>query len=48
MKMVGPVKLQPTPALSKGLQKSKTNIKKPVVTFKPGCNYGKQGDKGKY
>ncbi len=44
----GPVKLHPTDALNKGLQKSKTNVKKPIASFKPGLNYGKKRDGGKY
>ncbi len=47
-KGIGPVKLHPTDAMAKGLQKSKSSAKKPIITFKPGVNYGKKGSGGKY
>lgn len=38
----GPVKLKSTSGLSVGLQKKKSSAKKPIVSFKPGINYGKK------
>lgn len=44
----GPVKLKPTDALQQGLQKKGKSLGRPVVTFKPGLNYGKKASGGKY
>jgi len=39
----GPVKLKSGgKGLAVGLQKQKSSAKKPIVTFKPGINYGKK------
>jgi hypothetical protein len=38
----GPVKLNASNGLNIGLQKVKSSAKKPIVTYKPGINYGKK------
>ena len=39
----GPVKLKSgSSGMTIGLQKKKSSAKKPIVTFKPGINYGKK------